>query len=62
MDCRNQAIFEFELFRDGIEIEFVSIENIISQFSNSERNPWLKLTVQITQVQSASSTNQPTLF
>ena len=37
LDCRNQAIFEFEIFRDGIEMEFVSIEMIINQFSNSER-------------------------
>ena len=37
LDCRNQAIFEFEIFRDGIEMEFVSIELIINQFSNNER-------------------------
>lgn len=37
LDCRNQAIFEFEIFRDGIEMDFVSIEKIINQFSNNER-------------------------
>ena len=41
LDCRNQAIFEFEIFRDGIEMEFVSIELIINQFSNNERK-WLR--------------------